>query len=172
MSPQSGLHKFIVLTAVLLMAACSGESESDPGGEPASSASIRPVTGDRIVNANAEPQNWLSHGRTYDEQRFSPLYDINESNVAALELAWYFDIATNRSMEATPLVADGVMYVTAAWSVVYALNTGTGELLWNDKVYVATIDGYLVALDARNGKVVWKTDTIDRTPPFTITGAP
>jgi len=198
MSPQSGLHQFIVLTAVLLMAACSGESESDPGGEPASSASIRPVTGDRIVNANAEPQNWLSHGRTYDEQRFSPLYDINESNVAELELAWHFDIATNRSMEATPLVADGVMYVTAAWSVVYALNAGTGELLWkydpevprswgtyaccdvpnrgaalwNDKVYVATIDGYLIALDARNGEVVWKTDTIDRTPPFTITGAP
>jgi PQQ-dependent dehydrogenase (methanol/ethanol family) len=188
------------MAAVFLLPACSNDNDSVTGQQPATdnSSAVRPVTGERIVNANTEPGNWLSHGRTYDEQRFSPLYEINESNVRDLELAWYFDIETNRSMEATPLVADGVMYVTAAWSVVYALDAISGELLWQydpqvprswgtyaccdvpnrgaalwgDKVYVATLDGYLLALDAQSGEVVWKTDTIDRKPPFTITGAP
>ena len=77
------------------------------------------VTGERIVNADREPGNWLTTGRTYDEQRFSPLTEINIDNVSDLGLAWSFDIDTNRAMEATPVVADGVMYVTAAWSVVY-----------------------------------------------------
>ena len=156
------------------------------------------VTAERIINADAESGNWLSHGRTYDEQRFSPLTGINDDNVADLGLAWYFDIDTNRAMEATPLIADGVMYVTAAWSVVYALDAVSGDLLWtydpqtprswgayaccdvpnrgaalwNDKLYVATFDGYLVALNAASGEEVWKTDTINRTPPYTITGAP
>ena len=99
---------------------------------------------------------------------------------------------------ATPLIADGVMYVTAAWSVLYALDARTGAplwkydpqvpkswgtyaccdvpnrgaALWDDKVFVATLDGYLAAIDAATGKEVWKVDTIDRKSPFTITGAP
>ncbi len=201
MSRHPDIYPCIVLAAILSIAACSTDKESERSKNSAvtaTGAGVRPVTAERIVNADAEPGNWLTHGRTYDEQRFSPLTDINEGNVADLELAWYFDIDTNRSMEATPLVADGVMYVTAAWSVVYALDAVTGDLLWqydpevprswgtyaccdvpnrgaalwNDKVYVATLDGYLVALDALSGEVMWKTDTIDRTPPFTITGAP
>ena len=203
MSCHRNLHQYTLCTLVtlFLIAACAKESDSDIELDSTPAASrdgVRPVTAARIINANDEPGNWLSHGRTYDEQRFSPLASINEDNVADLELAWHFDIDTNRSMEATPLVADGVMYVTAAWSVVYALDAVSGDLLWqydpevprswgtyaccdvpnrgaalwNDKVYVATLDGYLVALDARSGEVVWKTDTIDRTPPFTITGAP
>ena len=195
------LYKITVVATLFVLAACSNEDNVEQDSTvPAtqSSSGVRPVTGERIRNADAEPGNWLSNGRTYDEQRFSPLSDINESNVADLELTWYYDIDTNRSMESTPLVADGVMYVTAAWSAVYALDAVSGELLWeydpqvprswgtyaccdvpnrgaalwNDKVYVATIDGYLVALNAENGEVVWKADTIDRKPPFTITGAP
>ncbi len=203
MSRHSSFNKFAVsvLAALVSFTACVKENDSGSGTGSASSdrrTRIQPVTAERIINANAEPANWLSHGRTYDEQRFSPLTTINEHNVADLGLAWHFDIDTKRVMEATPLVADGVMYVTAAWSVVYALDAVTGDLLWsydpevprswgtygccdvpnrgaalwNDKVYVATFDGYLVALDAQSGNVVWKTDTIDRTPPYTITGAP
>mgnify|MGYP001204585196 CR=1 FL=1 len=151
------------------LAGCGAAGDHPVGTDvPASNSGL--VTGERIVNADAEPGNWLSTGRTYDEQRFSPLTDINDGNVGGLGLAWYFDIDTNRAMEATPLVHDGVMYVSVPWSIVYALNAATGELiwtfdpktprswgayaccdvpnrgvaLWNDKVYVATLDGYLV----------------------------
>ena len=76
------------------------------------------VDGARIVAADREPQNWLAHGRTYDEQRYSPLDQINDGNVAKLGLAWCFDTGTTRGLEATPIVVDGVMYVTGpgAWS--------------------------------------------------------
>jgi quinohemoprotein ethanol dehydrogenase len=188
-----------IVSTALLVACGQRQDSSDPDSVSAEKANeLRPVTGERILNADREPGNWLSHGRTYDEQRHSPLAKINDGNVAGLGLAWYFDIETNRSMEPTPLVADGVMYVTAPWSIVYALDAASGEqlwqfdpqtprswgayaccdvpnrgaALWNDKVYVATFDGYLVAIDAATGKQVWKVDTINRTPPYTITGAP
>src|SRR5271170_5931523 len=79
------------------------------------------VTESRIINADREPGNWLTHGRTYGEQRFSPLDQINEQNVSQLGLAWYYDLDTNRGQEATRLVVDGVMYFTSAWSKVFAL---------------------------------------------------
>jgi PQQ-dependent dehydrogenase (methanol/ethanol family) len=192
---------FLLLALTAGLAACDRNSEQFRKAESVADSDVSSfhlVTAERIINADNEPGNWLAHGRTYDEQRYSPLAKINADNVADLGLAWYFDIDTNRSMEATPLIADGVMYVTAAWSVVYALDAVTGDLLWkydpntprswgayaccdvpnrgaalwNDKVYVATFDGYLVALDVATGDVAWKTDTIDRTPPYTITGAP
>jgi PQQ-dependent dehydrogenase (methanol/ethanol family) len=189
------------LPVILSLTACG-----DPGSDAAApieqvaddAQRFHAVTAARIDNADREPGNWLSHGRTYDEQRYSTLTNINDGNVGNLGLAWHFDIDTNRSMEATPLVADGVMYVSIPWSIVYALDAGTGELkwtfdpqtprswgayaccdvpnrgvaLWNDKVYVATFDGYLIAIDAQTGDEVWRTDTIGRTPPYTITGAP
>ncbi len=156
------------------------------------------VDGNRIRQADSEPENWLAHGRTYDESRFSPLQQINDQNVSELGLAWSFDTNTSRGLESTPIVVDGVMYSTASWSVVFAHNAKTGELLWSydpkvpkswganaccdvvnrgvavweGKVFVGTIDGYLVALDAANGEQLWKTNTIDREKPYTITGAP
>lgn len=156
------------------------------------------VNGARIINADTEPQNWLSHGRTYDEARFSPLKQINTDNVQQLGLAWYFDTNTDRGLEATPIVVDGVMFSTGSWSVVFANDARTGELiwqydpqvpkqwgvkaccdvvnrgvaLWEGKVFVGTIDGRLIALDAATGAVVWEVNTIDSTKPYTITGAP
>ncbi len=156
------------------------------------------VDGERIINADNEPGNWMSHGRTYSEQRFSPLDAINAETVGGLGLAWYVDLDEIRGIEATPIVVDGVMYTTSAWSVVHALDARSGEPLWTydpevpkdwgvyaccdvvnrgvavwkGRVYVGSLDGRLIALDAESGDVVWETNTIDRRQPYTITGAP
>jgi len=152
----------------------------------------------RIRNANAEPGNWMSTGRTYDEQRFSPLDQINQDNVGQLGLAWYWNTGTKRGLESTPIVVDGVMFNSGSWSVVWAHDARTGELLWEfdpqvprewgkfaccdvvnrgvaaweGKIFVGTIDGRLIALDAATGKPVWEVQTTDRERPYTITGAP
>ena len=85
----------------------------------------------RLVAADAEPGNWMSPGRTYGEQHFSPLQTINADNVKQLGLAWSYDLNTaHRGQESTPLVIDGVMYVTSAWSKVFALDAKTGATLW------------------------------------------
>ena len=152
----------------------------------------------RLTKADKDPGNWMSQGRTYSEQRFSPLEQINAGNVKDLGLAWNFELSTNRGVETTPIVVDGVMYVTSSWSLVYALNAKTGELLWKydpqvprevghnaccdvvnrgvavwqGRVYVATLDGRLVALDAKTGTVAWSKVTVDQSKPYTITMAP
>jgi len=161
-------------------------------------AGARPVSDARLLAAAEEPQNWLMHGRTYKEQRFSPLDAINAANAGELQLAWHLDLPSRRGLEATPLVVDGVMYTTGTWSRVYALDAASGELLWEfdpevppqkgidaccdvvnrgvalwqDKVYVGALDGRLIALEAATGAPVWSVQT---TPPerrYTITGAP
>ena len=142
--------------------------------------------------------NWTATGRTYDEQRFSPLAQINEANVAQLGLAWFADIGLSRGEEATPLVIDGVLYVSTAWSMVKAFDAATGRLLWDydpevprrtlvkaccdavnrgvaasgGKIFVGTLDGRLIALNAKTGKAVWSVQTTPQDQPYTITGAP
>lgn len=148
--------------------------------------------------SQAPDEEWPSYGRDYHEQRFSPLAQINSDNIDQLGLAWSFDTDYNRGLEATPVVVDGVMYVTGNWSVVYALNAATGELLWRydpevdkawgkmaccdvvnrgvalyeGKVFVGTIDARLIALDAASGDLLWQAQTADLSHPYTITGAP
>ena len=153
----------------------------------------------RIINAEREPGNWMSHGRTYDEQRYSPLRQVNDGNVQRLGLAWTHKLDVDRGVEATPIVVDGVMYTTGAWSIVYALDAASGRLLWKfdpkvnralggtgccdvvnrgvavwgNRVFVAAFDGRLIALDARSGKPVWSADTVlDHQRNYTSTGAP
>ncbi|MBQ0721300.1 MAG: PQQ-dependent dehydrogenase, methanol/ethanol family [Gammaproteobacteria bacterium] len=196
----------VALVCSLAITACSKptsppettEDELPTTSVPASTLSHSGVDAKRIENADAEPGNWLAHGRTYSEQRFSPLDQINSKNVADLGLAWSYPLNLFRGIEATPLVIDGVMYTTGAWSVVFALNAATGELLWKydpevpkkkgvdaccdvvnrgvaawgDKIYVGTLDGRLVALQAATGEVVWSTQTFDENKAYTITGAP
>jgi len=81
------------------------------------------VDGARIENADAEARNWLSYGRTYSEQRYSPLKQINAENVKGLGLLWSYDLEAVRGVEATPVVIDGIMYVTAPWSIVHAVHS-------------------------------------------------
>jgi quinohemoprotein ethanol dehydrogenase len=166
--------------------------------EPASIQAATQAVNTETIPAQSD-SNWLSHGRDYREQRFSPLDTINTGNVSQLGLAWSFDTEYKRGLEATPLIVDGVMYVTGNWSVVYALDARTGEQIWKydpqvpkewakmaccdvvnrgvalyeGKVFVGTLDARLVALDASSGKVIWSVQTADTQQyPYTITGAP
>ncbi|HLT02072.1 MAG TPA: PQQ-dependent dehydrogenase, methanol/ethanol family [Geminicoccaceae bacterium] len=152
----------------------------------------------RMLAADAQPGQWMSVGRTYDEQRFSPLAQINPETVGRLGLAWYADINTERGMEASPLVVDGVLYNVQPWNIVTAYDAKTGRVLWtydpevplrfgrlaccdivsrglaawNGKIYLATLDGRLIALDAKSGEPVWSVLTVDNSKGYTITGAP
>ena len=156
------------------------------------------VTKERILNADGEPGNWLSHGRTYSEQRYSPLSQITDQNVDQLGLAWHFDLGDTRGIEATPIVVDGVMYVTGGWSKVFALDAVTGEQIWaydpgvdkayfinlccdavnrgvaawEGKIITGVLDGRLVALDAATGELAWEVQTTPTDKPYSITGAP
>lgn len=173
--------------------------------KPAVSYQMRPVTGDvansdaQRINADADQDNWRLHGRTYDNQRFSPLTDINASNVKQLKPVAMIQTGVANAMEATPLEIDGVLFVESAGDVVQAYDAVTGEELWSytptlefasmccgpqargvavayGKVYVAQVDGHVVALDAKTGNVVWKTAREDILPQpyhwYTFTGAP
>ncbi len=151
-----------------------------------------------LDNVELRPGDWLSHGRDSGEQRFSPLDQISAENVARLGLAWSYATGTRRGLEATPLVVDGVMYTSGAWSKVYAIDARTGKKIWSydpeidgkygaraccdvvnrgvavykGKVIVAALDGRLIALDGATGKPLWEKLTIDPEKPYTITGAP
>ncbi|MGQ0697862.1 MAG: PQQ-dependent dehydrogenase, methanol/ethanol family [Panacagrimonas sp.] len=177
---------------IVVVAACNS-------GSPPESTPAKAVDSARIVAADSEPGSWLSTGRTYSEQRYSPLEKINTENVSKLGLAWSYKLDVDRGVEATPLVADGVMYTTGAYSIVYALNPSTGELIWkydpevprgksgnaccdvvnrgvalkDGKVYVGAFDGRLIAINAKDGTKAWETNTVDAPGrSYSITGAP
>ena len=180
-----------------LFSACTDERA--PNASPAEvSHPAAAVTRERLMAATGEPENWISHGGDYAEQRFSRLTAIDEKNVGDLGLAWSFDLRTDRGVEATPLVDDGVMYVSAPFNIVYALDAATGEQLWTfdphmdrdwvrnvccgfvnrgvalygKNVYIGTLDGRLIAIDRNTGRSVWDVDTVEEGKPYSITGAP
>ena len=105
-------HRRLLVPALAVCLAAAGCSKSS-GTNTAPSAPAA-VTGARLMAADREPGEWMSHGRTYDEQRFSPLARITTDNVRTLGLAWSADLDTNRGQEATPIVVDGVLYVSTA----------------------------------------------------------
>jgi quinohemoprotein ethanol dehydrogenase len=194
------MNSRIIAVAVLTIAnAACGPSPAPPA--PAAAPAVKPAAVDaaRLVAADAEPGNWMGPGRTYGEQHFSPLLKIDAGNVKQLGLAWAYDLDTpHRGQESTPLVIDGVMYVTSAWSKVFALNAKTGAPLWSydpkvpgqvgvnaccdavnrgvaawkGRVYAGTLDGRLIALDAASGKLDWEVMTVRAGGRYTITGAP
>ncbi len=141
---------------------------------------------------------WRHHGRTFDEQRFSPLDQINRHTVDRLGLAWATPTGTQRGLEATPLMVDGVLYFSTTWSRVMAVQADSGKVLWqydpavagevgrnaccdvvnrgvalwNDRIFVGALDGRLIALNRADGTELWSVQTTDVNKPYTITGAP
>lgn len=180
--------------------ACQTVFAAPPKGSPEHIAAVTGRIDERAVTANAaRGTDWPAYGLDYAETRHSKLAEINAGNVNTLGLAWTYNLESTRGVEATPLVVDGIMYVTASWSVVHAVDVRSGKRLWSydpkvpreyaqkgccdvvnrgvalykGKVFVGTFDGRLVALDAATGKPVWEKDTVeDRSRPYTVTGAP
>ncbi len=164
----------------------------------ASSAMAANVSQDRLLNAVNEPGQWMMVGGTYDERHYSPLDEIDRDNVNELGLAWYADYDINLSQQGTPLYIDGVIYVSTAWSMVNAFDARTGELLWHydpqtnreivskvccgivnrgiaafeGNIYLGTLDGYIVAINADSGEEEWRKLTVDPDAQYTITSAP
>jgi quinohemoprotein ethanol dehydrogenase len=180
------------MLGVLALLAVGAAEAADPEGAAAA------VDQQRLEAADQDPGQWMSTGRTWDEQRFSPLKRINDANVQRLGLAWYAPLNTFRGVESTPLVIDGVLYNVSAWDITTAYDAATGKVLWSydpkiapewarlaccgpvsrgiaawhGKIIIAALDGRLIAVDARTGKPVWETQTIDKGQPLSLTGAP
>ncbi|MDP9065350.1 MAG: PQQ-dependent dehydrogenase, methanol/ethanol family [Pseudomonadota bacterium] len=172
------------------------------GCHRAGKPSIAPAAAiDATRLAAVEPDQWLTPGRDANGTYFSPLQDINAGNVSKLGFAWNYHLGTHRGLEATPIVVDGVMYASGNFGRVYALDAATGRELWTydphidgqwaryaccdavnrglaafgGRLYVGALDGWLHAIDARTGRLVWKVDTLigrDEHKPYTLTGAP
>jgi quinohemoprotein ethanol dehydrogenase len=193
---KAGWLTLVAHCALSGAAACVGATAHEAGA-------AGNVDDQRIANGQREPQNWLATGGSWLEQHYSRLDKINVDNVSNLKPAWYADFDTSRNQESEPIVVDGVLYVSTAWSKVYALDARTGKQLWfydprvpqelgikaccdvvnrgpavyHGKVYVGTLDGRLVALDAATGRVIWSKNTVEgviseRTQMYSITGAP
>jgi len=183
-------HVTFVLAAALLVACAP---------KPAAAPAAGQVDLARLQGADSEPDNWLASGRDLGKTHYSPLQAINRETVGTLGFAWEYQTGTNRGMQATPVVVDGVMYVSAMGGRVYALDAATGAAkwtfepqqdlrnvrgaccdivnrgvaVWQGRVYVAGFSGALYALDAQDGHIVWQTDTFqDRSRAYSITGAP
>jgi quinohemoprotein ethanol dehydrogenase len=190
------IKSLLSFSFLLIIGSCTQNYES---GTPEHIKSVTVgVDNDRLLNADATPGDWLSYGRNYSEDRYSPLNQITKTNIKDLGLAWSIDLGSIRGIEATPIVVDGIMYLTGPWSIVYAVDARKGKLIWTydsevpreygeraccdvvnrgvalykGLVYVGTLDGRLVAIDATTGKKVWEVLTVDKNKPYTITGAP
>jgi quinohemoprotein ethanol dehydrogenase len=160
------------------------------------SAAAQGVDASRLMAPAAG--DWVMDGRTYDGNRYSPLELINENNVDQLGLIWYDELETMRGVEATPLAFDGALYNISAWNITTAYDAATGKVLWQydpqvprewgryaccepvarglaawrDLIIIGTLDGRLIALDAKTGVPRWSVQTFDKTMPYSITGAP
>lgn len=185
------MKKLIWAAPVLALSALGLASCEEMAGEGG-------ITSEMLLAAGEDDANWITHGRTYDEQRFSPLDNINAENIGDLGLAWFADMDTARGQEATPLVIDGKMYLTTAWSKVKAFDATTGEPLWDydpevpgetgvkvccdvvnrglaawgDDLFLGSLDGRLISLNRDTGEVNWEVVTVDQDMAYSITGAP
>jgi len=191
-------NKILAGCAALLALLGTSACEKAFGDTFGAGEEAKGITAAMLTDADGDSANWISHGRTYSEQRFSPIDRIDTGNVSSLGLAWYADMDTARGQEATPLVIDGRMYLTTAWSKVKAFDAATGEPLWQydpqvpgetavkaccdvvnrglaawgDALFLGTLDGRLIALDRDSGDVLWEKVTVDQSQSYTVTGAP
>jgi quinohemoprotein ethanol dehydrogenase len=196
---RSLITRSMALALAVPVIAIAQTAASTKGSVEHIRAATARIDGTSMRTNAVSTKDWPSYGLDYAETRFSKLDQINTKNVKDLGLVWSYNLESTRGVESTPLVVDGIMYVTASWSIVHAVDVRTGKRLWTydpkvpreggykgccdvvnrgvaiyrGKVFVGSFDARLIALDAATGKVVWEKDTsIDRSKPYTITGAP
>jgi len=175
-----------VFFSLFLLSSCSNENRIS-------------TYGDAAIADEQQTSNWLAYGRTHNERRFSPAADINSENVADLKVDWFIDLPNDVGLVSTPLVVDGVMYFTGTMNIIRAVDAVSGDLIWDydpkvgeevkgkrkigwvhnrgisfyeGKIFTATWDGRLIAIDANSGKEIWSTRTYDMERSLYITGAP
>ena len=200
------MPKFVTARSVLMLCALSlggvaysAASAQEIKQEMATTGGAAPaaaVSQDMLNAAGKDENNFLHTNGNYDQTRYFPGKQINTGNVAKMHPAWIFQTEVKESMETSPIVVNGVMYVTTSFSHVYALNAKTGEMYWHykhkmgpvttyccgpnnrgvavadDKVFLGTLDAKLLALDAKTGSVVWTADVGDPEKGYSETMAP
>ncbi len=186
------LHSLVSLTVIALVTITSAQQSDDDTSVPG----FNPVSSDRLLNAESEPQNWLMYSGNYKAQRYSALNQLDRRNVAELEIAWVHQLSVLDRAETTPLVVDGVMFITESPSTVIAVDAASGRPYWRyehqlpeeiiiccgrnnrgvavqgDTVIMSTLDAHLIALDAKTGSVRWETEVQEGTAGYSKTGAP
>jgi alcohol dehydrogenase (cytochrome c) len=154
------------------------------------------VTSQRLANTSGEPQNWLTYSGGYASHRYSLLDQVTPANVKDLRLQWVYQSPVAGNWQTTPLVVDGTMYITQRPNDIVALDAATGRAFWiyrhtpnpdrivccgannrgvavlGDMLFMGTLDAYLIAVDTRTGRQVWKTELADTTSGYSITHAP
>ena len=197
MNSVKGLAAFAAMIgAGLLSGAAIGQEVKQDQKSILGNANVPPVTQEQLNAADKNANDFLLTNGNYAQTRFYPAKQINRDNVKNLHVAWIFQTDVKESLETSPIVVDGVMYVTTSFSHVYALDAKTGQQLWhynhkmgpittyccgpnnrgvqvlNDRVYLATLDSKLIALNAKTGEVVWTTDIADPELGYSETMAP
>src|SRR6056297_3476137 len=174
------------LICLFLITSCGNENQSS-------------TYGDVAIADEEQTSDWLAYGRTHNERRFSPDADINTENISDLKVDWYLDLPDDVGLVSTPLVVDGVMYFTGTMNIIRAVDATTGDLIWEydpkvgeevvgkrkigwvhnrgisfyeGKIFTATWDGRLIAIDAGTGAEIWSVRTFDMERSLYITGAP
>lgn len=181
---------------ILLLTGLAGQAPAQQLREAPITPAFTPVTWERLVNAADEPENWLMYSGTLDSQRHSRLDQINTGNVSQLEMKWAYQIPVIDRAETTPVVVDGIMFITEAPSNLVAVDAATGRQYWRydhelpddlriccgrnnrgvailgETLYMSTLDAHLVAIDARTGNVRWDVEVADYAKGYSKTAAP
>jgi quinohemoprotein ethanol dehydrogenase len=194
------MKKIVLLlsAAVLVLGSIAFITKLIPGSQLHIAKVVGAVQDQQLATIDDNSGDWLTYGRNYGEERFSPLGQITKDNVNQLGLAWSINLGTSRGIEATPLVVDGIMFISGPWSVVYAIDTRKGKILWTydpqvpkgfgekaccdvvnrglamykGNIFVGTLDGRLVSINAATGKKKWEVLSVSHDRSYTITGAP
>ena len=194
------MKKLVLLfsAAALFLGSIAFITKLIPGSQLHIAKVVGAVQDQQIANIDDNSGDWLTYGRNYGEERYSPLSQITKENVSQLGLAWSLNLGTKRGIEATPLVVDGIMFISGPWSIVYAIDTRKGKILWTydpqvpkgfgekaccdvvnrglamykGNIFVGTLDGRLVSINAATGKKKWEVLSVSHDRSYTITGAP
>ena len=191
-------HGLLGITLFLLVLVVTNlqQAEAQTTAPSQAAPTLNPVTPDRLVNSAAEPQNWLMYSGDYKSRRYSGLNQVHRKNASRLQMQWVYQLGALDRAETTPLVVDGVMYITEAPSNVVAVDAATGRPYWRydheladelviccgrnnrgvavhgDRIFMSTLDAHLVSLDSKTGNVLWDVQMADSKVGYSKTAAP